>query len=69
MILNLLYVYAAWLFAAAMFFWLGSVLYRTTRNTFDPFHTEEATEVVGIPTSSTPPIPARKPRVPLSHTA
>jgi DNA-directed RNA polymerase specialized sigma24 family protein len=28
----LLQTYAYWLFASVMFFWLGSVLYRTTRN-------------------------------------
>ncbi len=70
-IIDLLATYAAWLFAAAMFFWLGSVLYRTTRNTLNAYTTETATDaeppaavIVHIPSR-----PARKPRVPLTNAA
>lgn len=68
MILDLLHLYAAWLFAAVMFIWLGSVLYRTTRNTFG---TDQSTEGVAAPTPSVsiPARPTRKPRVPLTHAA
>lgn len=70
MILNLLYVYAAWLFAAVMFIWLGSVLCRTTLNTFIPADTPA--EGVGGATPSLshmPARPVRRPRVPLTPVA
>lgn len=70
MITDLLHFYAAWLFATVMFIWLGSVLYRTTRNTFFPSDTPA--EGVGGATPSTSRIPARpirRPRVPLTPAA
>lgn len=71
MILNLLYVYAAWLFVAVMFIWLGSVLCRTTRNTFSPAEAPAAEGVGGATPSLShvPPRPIRRPRVPLTPVA
>lgn len=65
---DLLHMYVSWLFAATMFIWLGSVLHRTTRNTFFPDRTQ-AIEVAGVPIDSISEIPvrrARKPRIPLT---
>jgi hypothetical protein len=70
-ITDLLLAYASWLFASVMFFWLGSVLYRTTRNTFFPA-SENAADGVAAPVPSvvhTPARPIRKPRVPLTPAA
>lgn len=66
----LFHAYAAWLFASAMFIWLGSVLYRTTRNTLAE-SSGPAQQGVGAPTPVVPipPRPARKPRVPLTNAA
>lgn len=68
---DLLLAYASWLFASVMFFWLGSVLYRTTRNTFAPAP-DQAADRVAAPVPSVAHIPARpirKPRVPLTNAA
>lgn len=71
LIIDLLIAYASWLFASVMFFWLGSVLYRTTRNTLNASF-EHRTERDGAPTPPVIHIPARptrKPRVPLTSAA
>lgn len=71
LITHLLLTYTSWIFASVMFFWLGSILYRTTRNTFCPAP-EQSAEGVGTPTPSVVNIPARpirKPRVPLTAAA
>lgn len=66
----LFHAYAAWIFASVLFIWLGSVLYRTTRNTVAEYSApaqqgvEAPTPVVRIPAS-----PARKPRAPLTNAA
>jgi hypothetical protein len=67
LIIDLLIAYASWLFAAAMFFWLGSVLYRTTRNTLNAYAAEEAEPMA--PVVHIPARPTRQPRVPLTTAA
>lgn len=61
----LLHTYASWLFASVMFIWLGSVLYRTTRNTLNVSYAE--TEGVGGPTPQLIRLPARPVREPSVH--
>lgn len=71
LISDLLLAYASWLFATFLFVWMGSVLYRTTRNTFGR-QQEQASEGVGAPTPPALHIPAhpvRKPRIPLTQSA
>jgi hypothetical protein len=63
MLISLLNAYALWLFAAAMFIWLGSVLYRTTRNTLNA-HFEDATEKAAPPSPRTVRVPARPTHMP-----
>jgi hypothetical protein len=59
----LLHAYAVWLFASAMFIWLGSVLYRTTRDTLNASYAEG----VGTPTPQAIPLPVRPVREPTVH--
>jgi hypothetical protein len=61
----LLHVYAVWLFASAMFIWLGSVLYRTTRDTLNASYAEA--EEIGTPAPQAIPLPARPVREPTVH--
>ncbi|MET4143918.1 hypothetical protein [Arthrobacter sp. UYCo732] len=71
LITDLLLTYVSWLFAAVMFIWLGSYLYRTIRNTFAP-DWEQTIEGVGVPTPvlvNIPARPIRKPRIPLTPAA
>lgn len=63
MIADLLLTYTTWLFAAAMYFWFASVLYRTTRNTVRAYLVEESAPE---PAVVIPPRPVRRPRVPLT---
>jgi hypothetical protein len=62
--------YAAWFFASAMLIWLGSVLYRTTRNTLNAYagHTAEVQEPLPLPVLI-PPRPTRQPRAHLTTAA
>lgn len=71
LITDLLLTYASWLFATVMFVWLGSVLYRTTRNTFAPdwAQTTEDVETPAPVLVNIPVRPTRKPRVPLTPAA
>lgn len=64
LITDLLHAYAYWLFASAMFIWLASVLYRTTRNTLSAYVPEAPAAVVRLPD-----YPARAPRVHLTTAA
>ncbi|WP_230854501.1 hypothetical protein [Arthrobacter terrae] len=71
MITALLLNYASWLLASAIFFWLCSVLYRTTWNTVNAAY-ECRLEEREIPVPQVAHIPARprhKPRVPYSNAA
>jgi hypothetical protein len=63
----LLHAYASWLFASVMFIWLGSVLYRTTRNTLNASYAE--TEGAGNPVPQVIQLPARPVREPSVHLA
>lgn len=64
LIFDLCVAYAAWLFAAVMFSWLGSILLRNAWNTFigEPELNEEPPSV----TSEIPARPTRPPRVPFT---
>ena len=66
-IIYLLHVYAVWLFASAMFIWLGSVLYRTTRDTLNDSYAEA--DEIGTPAPQAIPLPARPVREPTIHLA
>jgi hypothetical protein len=63
----LLYVYTAWLFASAMFIWLGSVLYRTTRDTLNASYVEA--DEIGTPAPQAIPRPVREPTIHLAEAA
>jgi len=65
---TLLGFYLAWIFAALMFFWLGSVLYRTTRNTIHA-GAEDSTALVTAAKKSVPNLPDRSPRIHLTTAA
>jgi hypothetical protein len=71
MIEHLLSAYAAWLLACGIPVWLGSFLYRTTRNTIAAYTAPEA-EGVGVPTPQIfrlPPRPAHEPSIHLPTAA
>lgn len=59
--------YATWLFASVMFIWLGSALYRTTRNTLNASCAES--EGVGAPTPSVLRLPSLPGHAPTIHLA
>lgn len=69
MIVDLLTAYASWLTVGATLFWMGSILYRTTRDTLNTCVTEDTSKGVGTPTPRITHIPARPTRIPMTAAA
>ena len=69
LITDLLSAYAHWLFASAMFIWLTSVLYRTTRDTVSAYAAEDTASVAPRAAVLLPARPDRDPRVHLTAAA